>query len=221
MTTTPIVGNEVIFSADPLAETPRVTALVDDTFTLAWETVDGRLFAKHLDETGNFTSGNFLASLSFFGDPFTTPLVVQERSGEIKTELGVIQTSGLQTPGEHNVDQNFTPTPFIDVPEVSAATEDLIDAVPTFQGVAISYVSPDSSGNTHTFIRFIGQDGNPSFPDTQVGAVGSLGARSTPSCFRPDLTLSLSLIRTSSPRREKEIYASSLLRMASKAVRLL
>src|SRR5262249_4957776 len=143
MTTTPIVGNEVIFSTDPLAENPRVAALNDDTFTLAWETVDGRLFAKHLDETGNFTTGNFLANLSFFGDPFTTPLVVQERSGDIKTELGVIQTSGLEAPAEHNVDQNFTPTPFIDVPEVSAASEDLKDAVPTFQGVAISYETHD------------------------------------------------------------------------------
>jgi hypothetical protein len=56
---TPILGNEVTFSSDPLAYYPQVTALADGSFILAWE--DGTdIFAKHPDKNGSFTSGNFL-----------------------------------------------------------------------------------------------------------------------------------------------------------------
>jgi hypothetical protein len=47
-----------------------------------------------LDETGSFTTGNFLQSVSdsaraILGGPVSTPLVVQERSGAIMTEFDV------------------------------------------------------------------------------------------------------------------------------------
>ena len=57
MVATPAVGSEVIFSTDPFALLPRVTALANDSFILAWESdvfsggilVSGDLFARHLN----------------------------------------------------------------------------------------------------------------------------------------------------------------------------
>ena len=63
MTTTPTLGPEITFSSDILAFAPSVTALADDTFIIGWE--DGiDIFARHFNELGNFTTGNFLSALS-------------------------------------------------------------------------------------------------------------------------------------------------------------
>ena len=126
MVATPVVGSEIVFSTDPDAELPRVTALADDTFVLPWESdtfapdgtlLSGDLFARHLDETGNFTTGNFLEQASefgherFFGDPLTTPLVVQQSDGSIMTEFGLVGGGGTsEVIGEHPVDANFDDT---------------------------------------------------------------------------------------------------------------
>jgi Ca2+-binding RTX toxin-like protein len=182
MVATPVLGNEVIFSTDPLAEIPRVTALADDTFVLAWETATGSLFARHLDATGNFTGGNFLQGVSSSGVfnhvPLTTPLVVQESSGAIMTDFGVVLTPTNEDIALHPVDANFTDTNFpILLPESSTANEALVDAVPTLHGTAVAYETQDRAGNFHTFIRWYGPDGTPSQPDVQIGNPGDPGTQ--------------------------------------------
>src|SRR6185437_9214361 len=182
MLPTPVVGNEVIFSTDPLAEIPRVTALADDTFVLAWETAAGDLFARHLNETGNFTSGNFLQQLSTFdhnafGGPSTTPLVVQERGGAIMTDFGFTPAGGSPEIGLHTVDANFTDTSFpVIVPKASSAGEPLVDAVSTFQGTAVSFERQEGAV-FHTFLRWYGPDGTPSPTDQQLGNPGDTGSQ--------------------------------------------
>jgi len=178
---TPVIGNEVIFSTDPLAEIPRVTALADDTFVLAWETATGDLFARHLNETGNFTTGNFLQQLSTFdhnafGGPSTTPLIVQENGGAIMTDFGFTPAGGSPEIGLHTVDANFTDTSFpVIVPKASSAGEPLVDAVPTFQGTAVSFERQEGTV-FHTFLRWYGPDGTPSPTDQQLGNPGDTGS---------------------------------------------
>ena len=173
MVATPVVGSEITFSTDPTAEIPRVTALADDTFVLAWETatfdsngtrLTGDLFARHLDETGNFTTGNFLARMTqfghdrFFGDPLTTPLVVQQSDGSIMTEFALLGAGDTEVIGTHNVDANFTdaPLPFT-VPKAANNHESLANSVATLHGTAVSFEVDDPSFNTHTFPRWYGQ----------------------------------------------------------------
>jgi hypothetical protein len=176
---TPIVGDEVIFSSDPLAASPRVTALADGTFVLAWETAAGDLVARHLDKTGSFTTGNFLQGVSTFEQrPLTTPLVVQESSGAIMTVFGILASPTNEDIGLHTVDANFTDTsfPYL-IPKVSSANEGLVDAVPTFQGIAVSYEQLDGNGRFHTFLRWYGPDGTPSPTDQQLGNPGEPGSQ--------------------------------------------
>src|SRR4051794_18337198 len=82
MTTTPTDwSGEVVFETDPLAFGSRVTALSDGTFVLAWETQDD-IFAKHLDEMGSFTGGNFLSGISTgTTQQLGTPIVTQQTDG--------------------------------------------------------------------------------------------------------------------------------------------
>jgi hypothetical protein len=174
---TPKVGNEVTFSTDPLAMFPRVTALADGTFVLAWETTEGYLFARHLDATGSFTTGNFLQGISEHR-PLTTPLVVQERSGAIMTEFGVLRSEIEASIGLHPVDAHFTDTsdPFL-IPKVATTPEVLIDAVPTFQGTVVAYAQRDGP-DTHTFLRWYDPDGKPSpTADNRLGNPGTLGSQ--------------------------------------------
>ena len=64
MTTTPTLwGTDVTFSFDPFAFNPKVAALSDGTFAIAWEN-GSDLFGRHLNELGSFTGGNFLQTLS-------------------------------------------------------------------------------------------------------------------------------------------------------------
>jgi Ca2+-binding RTX toxin-like protein len=185
MVATPVIGNEVIFSSDPLAEAPRVTALADDSFVLAWESAAGTISARHLDPSGNFTGGDFLQAVSSSNflkhAPLTTPLVVQESSGAIMTDFGFLSTPSDEDIALHPVDQNFDNTNDILVPEASTADEFLVDAVPTFNGTAVAYETTDNAGNTHTFVRWYGPDGTPTTPDMQVGNPGDPGTQEFPS----------------------------------------
>ena len=111
MVATPVVGSEIAFSTDPQALLPRVTALADDSFILAWDSevfapdgtlVSGDLFARHLDPTGNFITGNFLQQTDNFahqasGDPVTTPLLVQQSDGSIAVDM-IDYVSGAADP---------------------------------------------------------------------------------------------------------------------------
>jgi Ca2+-binding RTX toxin-like protein len=181
MAATPTVGNEFVFSTDPLAALPRVTALADDTFVLSWETATGDLFARHFDETGNFASGNFLQAVSSFGhnvfnDTLTTPLVVQESNGTVVTDFGLFNSTGDEDIGLHPVDANFTDTGGIEIPTASTAKEGLVDAVATQQGTAVSFERLEGS-NFHTFVRFYGKDGAVGSSDIQIGNPGESGTQ--------------------------------------------
>jgi hypothetical protein len=56
---------------------------------------------------------------------------------------------------------------------VSSATQILIDAVPTFNGIAVAYETFDE----HINVRFLGPDGTPLPPDVSVGDAGELGTQ--------------------------------------------
>jgi hypothetical protein len=177
-------GPEVIFSNDPLSGTgvPRVTPLADDTFVLAWDTAAGDIVAKHLDTSGNFTTGDFLQGVSSFAAAehwtLTTPLIVQERGGNVTTDFGVLTTSTHEEIGLHAVDANYDniSSPFI-IPKASSASEILTDAVATFDGTAVAYEQEDASSLTHTFLRWYGADGTPSPSDNQLGNPGESGVQ--------------------------------------------
>ena len=81
MTTTPTLwGTDVTFSFDPSAFNPKVAALSDGTFAIAWENGTD-LFGRHLNELGSFTGGNFLQTLS----ANTTKAITARRSSSRPT----------------------------------------------------------------------------------------------------------------------------------------
>jgi hypothetical protein len=81
MTSTPILGNEVTFSSDPLAFGPRVAPLADDAFVLAWENGTD-IFGRQLDSGGSFTGGDFLSTLSSNDPkPLSGPSIFQQADG--------------------------------------------------------------------------------------------------------------------------------------------
>src|SRR4029079_3064534 len=93
MTTTPTFWSPVVtFDQNPFQSffEPKVTALADDTFAIVWE--DGTdIFGKHFNETGQLTSGNFLAALSTntTKDIFN-PVILQQANGSVVVEYGLV-----------------------------------------------------------------------------------------------------------------------------------
>jgi Ca2+-binding RTX toxin-like protein len=176
-TTTPKVGDEVIFSSDPLADSPQVTALDDDTFILSWESADGDIFARHLDATGSFTSSNFLQGVSDVDSAtLLTPIVVQESNGTVETVYNRLATDTNADISVHVSDANFTPDGG-SVSDSTPASEGLKGAVAILNGTAAAYETIDASGNEHTSIRFLGTNGKPtSVTDPTLGNPGETGS---------------------------------------------
>lgn len=149
------------------------------TFAPDGTRLTGDLFARHLDETGNFTTGNFLAQMTqfghdrFFGDPLTTPLVVQQSDGSIMTEFALLGAGDTEVIGAHNVDANFTdaPLPFT-VPKAANNHESLANSVATLHGTAVSFEVDDASFTTHTFLRWYNPDRTVNGNDQQLGKPG-------------------------------------------------
>ena len=114
MTTTPTLGPEITFSSDIFAFAPSVTALADDTFVIGWEgSYD--IYARHFNELGSFTTGNFLSALSA-ADPteLGAPQIVQQTDGALIVEYR--QSPGLPSADTdvrwHRVAPDFTPGAF-------------------------------------------------------------------------------------------------------------
>ena len=78
MTTTPTFwSGSVVVTFDTLAYGPRVTALDDGTFVMAWENGTD-IFARHLSEFGSFTGGNLLTTISGTAQAVSTPIITQQ-----------------------------------------------------------------------------------------------------------------------------------------------
>ena len=196
MVATPVVGSEIAFSTDPPALLPRVTALADDSFILAWDSevfapdgtlVSGDLFARHLDPTGNFITGNFLQQTDNFahqasGDPVTTPLLVQQSDGSIMTVYKHISNPGHSDEGIglHGVDSDFPDTSFpgavFNPLFFGHQFETLTSSVATLHGTAVSFETDDSQSNTHTFVRWFNPDISVNGSDQQLGNPGETGS---------------------------------------------
>lgn len=195
MVATPVVGSEITFSTDPFASIPRVTALADDSFILAWESdvfsggvlVSGDLFARHLDPTGSFTGGNFLQATDSFahgttGDPLTTPLLIQQSNGSIMTVYNHIANPGQTSEGIglHGVESNFPDSSFPGVIYnplfFGHQFETLTGGVATLNGTAVTFESDDSQFNTHSFVRWFNPDMSVNGSDQQLGIPGETGS---------------------------------------------
>jgi Ca2+-binding RTX toxin-like protein len=133
MTTTPTEwSGEVVFENAPDAVGARVTALSDGTFVLAWANETGDIFAKHLDEMGSFTGGNFLADVSAgTADPLGTPIVTEQTNGAVVVNYSLLAGD---TPidrdifwAQANSDFSSTSLPF--GTETSGSDEILLDSV--------------------------------------------------------------------------------------------
>jgi len=162
MTTTPTFwGTDVTVSSDFLAFGVRVAALADGTFIMSWENGDD-IFARHLNELGSFTAGNFLQGVSTNATrPLATPIVFQQTDGRVVVQYDLDDGA---SPVDHDVfwvsptsDYSSTGLPF--GTEASPYDEVLLDAVarpPTSTGpggAAIAY-NYTTGGNTYLVMRF-------------------------------------------------------------------
>jgi Ca2+-binding RTX toxin-like protein len=198
MPATPVVGSEITFSTDPFALIPRVTALADDSFILTWDSdvfatdgtlISGNMFARHLDPTGNFTTGNFLQDTDNFaqtagaGEPLT-PLIVQQSDGSMMTLYNQVFNPGQAVHGEgiglHGVESDFPDSSFPGViynPQFFGHQfETLTGAVATLHGTAASFETEDAQFNTHSFIRWFNPDMSVNGTDQELGNPGETGS---------------------------------------------
>jgi hypothetical protein len=173
MTSTPILGNEITFSSDPLAFGTEVTPLADDTFILAWENGTD-IFARQLDSGGSFTGGNFLSTLSA-NDPqaLSGPRIFQQADGRVVVIYREVFATGDTDIIWHRVNTDFTPDGNRFPIENSGIDEFLIDSTArTGGGGAIIFQVPPLGANsdTHTVLRFIDSVGNQASNQIFVGA---------------------------------------------------
>ena len=160
MTTTPTLGPEITFSFDIFAFAPSVTALADDTFVIGWEgSFD--IYARHLNELGSFTTGDFLSAISA-ADPteLGAPQIVQQTDGALIVEYR--QSPGLPSIDTdvrwHRVPSDFTPGSFILATENSPTMEWLEDATATAGGgsaIAYRVPAPDGGAAEQLVLRFV------------------------------------------------------------------
>jgi Ca2+-binding RTX toxin-like protein len=170
MTTTPTEwSGEVVFENSPLAFGSRVTALSDGTFVLAWESQDD-IFAKHLDEMGSFTGGDFLSGISTGTTlQLGTPIVTQQTDGSVVVNYSF--NSGDVTVDRDvywagvNTDFESTSVPF--GTENSPHDEILLDSVAHGEtgagdpaGGALAYLYTGAGDKTYLVLRFTGPFGD-------------------------------------------------------------
>jgi Ca2+-binding RTX toxin-like protein len=113
-TTTPTLsGTSVTFSFDPLAFAPNITPLANGTFTIAWDSSGPQsdIFARHFNERGAFTGGNFLSALSVADSKsISTPRLYQQADGKVR-----VIYQELSAPGDNDIflhipdSEKFTP----------------------------------------------------------------------------------------------------------------
>ncbi len=175
MTTTPTLsGPAVTFSFDPLAFGPKITPLANGTFTIAWDSnsPNSDIFARHFNERGGFTGGDFLSALSS-ADPksLSSPRLYQQANGKVR-----VIYQELSAPGDNDIflhvpdSQNFTPQTNSFPIENFRLDDVLIDGTPlTTGGGAILYT--ESVGlNQNLVLRAIDSFGNQVSNQIFVGA---------------------------------------------------
>ncbi len=176
MTTTPTFwGTEVTYSFDSLALDPKVTALADGTFILAWDSNSpaSDIFARHLNALGSFTSGNFLSALSE-ADPksLSKPRIYQQADGKVR-----VIYQELFGPDDTDIffhipdSKNFTPQTNRFAIENSGVQEILVDSTAlTNGGGAILYEFEFSATlNRAIVLRTISSIGNQASNQIFVG----------------------------------------------------
>jgi Ca2+-binding RTX toxin-like protein len=162
MTTTPTTwGQEVTVSNDFLAFGVRLAALADGTFVMAWENGDD-IFARHLNEMGSFTGGNFLQAVSGSATrPLASPLPFQQTDGRVVIQYDLDDGA---SPVDHDVfwvspNSDYSATGLAFGTEASPYNEVLLDAVarpPTSTGpagAAIAY-NYEIGGSSYLVMRF-------------------------------------------------------------------
>jgi Ca2+-binding RTX toxin-like protein len=162
MTTTPTFwGQEVTVSNDFLAFGVRLAALADGTFVMTWENGDD-IFARHLNELGSFTGGNFLQTVSSNAvRPLSFAIPFQQTDGRVVIQYDLDDGA---SPIDHDVfwvspNSDFSATSFPFGTEASPNNEVLLDAVarpPTSTGpggAAIAY-NYDFAGSSYLVMRF-------------------------------------------------------------------
>lgn len=166
MTTTPTLwGTEVTVSFDIFAFAPRVSALSDGTFIISWEG-DKNIFARHLNELGSFTGGNFLSTISSDSTkPLFTPIVTQQIDGRVVVNYGQqFDNSPFDNDIRwHSPNVTYTPHGSSFGTESSGFVETLLDSTARAfgGGGAIIYGYDGPGGLSNLVLRFTDAIGNP------------------------------------------------------------
>jgi len=162
MTTTPTFwGQEVTVSNDFLAFGVHLAALSDGTFVMTWENGDD-IFARHLNEMGSFTGGNFLQTISSNATrPLAFALPFQQTDGRVVIQYDL---DDGDSPVDHDVfwvspNSDYSATGFPYGTQASPYNDVLFDAVarpPTSTGpagAAIAYTH-EIGGSTYLVMQF-------------------------------------------------------------------
>jgi Ca2+-binding RTX toxin-like protein len=172
MTTTPTLGSEVTFSFDPFAFSPKITPLTDGTFTLAWDSAASNpsdIFARHLNELGSFTGGNFLSALSD-ADPksLSGPSIFQQTNGLVVAIYRELFATGDSDIFWHASFANPDTNRF--AIENSGFDEFLVDSTArTGGGGAIAYTLEGPSSTSFLVLRMIDSIGQQASNQIFVG----------------------------------------------------
>ena len=188
MTTTPTFwGTEIIFSPDISAFGPQVAGLTDGTFVIAWETGTD-LFARHLNELGSFTGGNFLSTLSAntTKDIFS-PQIFEQADGRVIVNYGL---EDVASPLDrdvrwHRANTDFSLNASSFGTEASAQDELLLDATARSDGVggfgsAIAFWYTVGA-NTVLALRFVDAFGNQASNQIIIPDAGANDTQQNPS----------------------------------------
>src|SRR5262249_37533905 len=149
--------------------------------------ISGTVFARHLDPTGNFTTGNFLQDTDnfaqqFAGEQLTTPLLVQQSDGTIMSVFNHVNNSANPSEGigVHSVQSDFedtsVPGAFYNPLFFGHQFETLTGSAATLHGTAVSFETEDSQSNTHTLVRWFNPDLSVNGSDQQLGNPGETGS---------------------------------------------
>ena len=170
ITTPTFWGNEVTFTSDIFAVDPEVTALADNSFIVAWQSLDD-IFARHLNETGSFTGGNFLSALSSANPkPLFNPSIFQQIDGRVVVTFGeVFGTSDTDIHWHSPTVPGFAPHTTTFPIERSPFSETLIDSTAVVGGGGAIIYDFDGLAGSNIVLRFIDSVGNPASNQIFVG----------------------------------------------------
>jgi Ca2+-binding RTX toxin-like protein len=171
MTTTPTIwSGPIVFDPNPLGidTAPQLLTLSDDSFVLGWE--DGnRIFGRHFDPFGSFTSGNFLAALGTGSDKLIQPLFVEANGSDVV----VVYNEKPSGQSDYDTFWRQVDSDFISVTGggtivgPSAANELILAASSSVTGSAIVY-SNDTQPQGVLLLTFVDGNGLPSTNDVVI-----------------------------------------------------